>query len=501
MNILFACSEAFPFIKTGGLGDVAYALPEALKKLGDDVRLVLPAYRGVLEASDKIVELGEFMVKGFSVSYSFRLLQVTKKSYDTDVYLIDIPELYDRAGSPYCDEAGEPWMDNTERFVVFSQAVSLLTQCFTELESGNKWTVDVVHCNDWQTGLVPAFLKASGSSVKSIFTIHNLAYDGLFNYESFMQLDLPKEWWSGEFIEFYGSASMLKSAMIFSNSVTTVSPNYAHEICTEKLGLRFDGVLRSLGDKFSGILNGIDLDEWNPQNDPYIQQNYSTGKQVASSKRANKFALLKGTKLPQEDKPLLGFIGRLVEQKGIALICEILPELFKATNVSIIILGSGQSNYENELKKLAKTWPERLHLHIGYSESLAHRIEAGSDIFLMPSKFEPCGLNQMYSLRYGTLPVVNNTGGLADTVVNATLSTFKNNTASGFVMKNSDANSLLVCINTALELYTDKARWKQLQNTAMKKNSGWIKSAKAYRKLYAKKPAKTGKNSPEKVSQ
>jgi starch synthase len=494
MNILFACSEAFPFIKTGGLGDVAHALPVALRKLGDDVRLVLPAYRDALEACDDIIELGGFTVKGFTSNYPLRLLQASKNGFDTVVYLIDIPELYGRPGNPYCDEKGQPWADNTERFAVFSQAISLLSQYLAELETKYSWSVDVVHCNDWQTGMVPAFLKASNHQLKSVFTIHNLAYDGQLSHEEFIQLGFPEEWWSIDFVEFHGHASMLKSAMIFANAVTTVSPNYAREICTEELGFGFDGVLRSLGDKFSGILNGIDLNEWNPETDVYIQQNYSSGKQLASGKRANKLALLKDTQLPQNNMPLLGFIGRLVEQKGIALICEILPKLFKTTNVCMIILGSGQSHYETELRNLAKAWPKRLSLHIGYSESLAHRVEAGCDLFLMPSIFEPCGLNQMYSLRYGTLPIVNNTGGLADTVVDTILPTVKNQSANGFVMKNADVDSLFACINNALQLYANKALWEQLQNTAMKQDLGWISSAKAYRKLYAAQHSKPGKN-------
>ncbi len=494
MNILFACSEAFPYIKTGGLGDVAYALPAALRKLGDDVRLVLPAYREALNASDRLIKIGGFTVKGFEKSYHLRLLQATKNDFEGLVYLIDIPELYNRPGNPYSDNKGKPWADNLERFVVFSQAVSKLTQYLKKCNAAHNWSVDVVHCNDWQTGFVPVFLKASHNPLPSIFTLHNLAYDGQLSYKKFTKLGLPEKWWSADFLEFYGTASMLKSAMVFSDAVTTVSPNYAREICTRELGFGFDGVLRNLGKKFSGILNGVDLNEWNPRADPYIKQKYNAGKQLTSGKQLNKLALLKDTQLPQTDSPLLGFVGRLVEQKGISLICEILPELFKTTDVCMVILGSGPGHFETELKSLAKAWPQRLYLHIGYSESLAHRIEAGCDLFLMPSIFEPCGLNQMYSLRYGTLPIVNNTGGLADTVVNATSTTLKNKKANGFVMKKADADSLFICINNARKLYAEKALWKQMQSTAMKQKSGWIYSARAYRKLYVAQHSKAVKS-------
>ena len=484
MNILFAASEAFPFVKTGGLGDVMHALPAALAQSGDDVRIVIPAYRDAIEASDSVTELGGLDVQGAGNRHHMRILEAKKKGVDTVTYLVDIPALYDRPGSPYSDENGIVWPDNAERFIVFSRAVALMTRWLSGLKSGHSWSPDVVHCNDWQTGLVPAFLSRMDNAPATVFTIHNLSYDGFFSYEDFKWMALPQEWWSPDYVEFHGGLSLLKAGMVFSDAVTTVSPNYAKEVCTSEHGSGLDGVLRNLGSRFSGILNGIDTEIWNPETDPYIKQNYHFDKQLAAHKRTNKLDLLKTVGLPKRDVPLLGFIGRLVEQKGIDLITEVLPKLFETTNVCVVILGSGHTHYEDDLMELVKLWPDRLYVYVGYSEELAHKIEAGCDLFLMPSMFEPCGLNQMYSLHYGTLPVVNNTGGLADTVVNVTLPTLKDQTATGFVMLKDDANSLYASIISALELYENKALWERVQKTGMSEELGWETSAQAYRKLY-----------------
>ena len=272
--------------------------------------------------------------------------------------------------------------------------------------------------------------------------------------------------------------------MIFSDHVTTVSPTYAKEICTPEFGNRFEGVLSHLGSKLTGILNGIDLDIWNPQTDTHIAQNYSVDNKFTEGKAANKKDLLHRTGLPVSDAPLLGFVGRLVEQKGIDLITTVLPQLFENTDANMVVLGSGHMAYETDLMDLAAKYPAQLHVHIGYSEELAHQIEAGVDMFIMPSRFEPCGLNQMYSLRYGTPPVVNNTGGLADTVVDVSLQTLQNKTATGFVAKQADAESLYSILLSALDLYRNKKLWQQLCKTAMQQELGWDASAREYHKLY-----------------
>ncbi len=487
MNILFAASEAFPFIKTGGLGDVVHSLPVALNHQGDSVRLVLPAYRDVLASVDSLKELGFWDLPGAGHTHRVRVLQAHHDGIGDYLYLIDVPSLFDRAGNPYVHTDGFNWPDNAERFTVFSRAVAQLAKGIP----GTDWIADVVHCHDWQTGLVPAFLSMSHPRPKTVFTIHNLAYDGHFSHDDFTRLALPPEWWSPEYVEFYGGFSMLKAGMVFSDQVTTVSPTYAREICTPEYGYRFEGVLQNLGDKLSGILNGIDLNTWNPQTDDHISQNYSLDQPWVSGKLANKLDLLEKVGLPHIEStaakaPLLGFIGRLVEQKGVDLITAILPELFETTDAVMIILGSGHMLYEIELTELAEKYPSRLHVHIGYSEDLAHQIEAGCDLFIMPSRFEPCGLNQMYSLRYGTPPVVNFTGGLADTVTDASAMAIKDKTANGFVFHNVDAEALLSAIKYALVIYKKPKQWQQVCETAMQQELGWESSAKKYQALYQK---------------
>ena len=480
MNILFAASEAFPFIKTGGLGDVIHSLPVALNKLGNDVRLVLPAYRDVLASVDTLKDLGTIDVPGAGIRRKVRIIQAHEDTLGDYLYLIDVPELFDRPGNPYVHSDGYAWPDNAERYTVFSRAVALLAKWVP----GSSWRPDVVHCHDWQTGLVPAFLSMVHNAPATVFTIHNLAYDGYFSQADFNNLGLPPAWWSAEYAEFYGGFSMLKAGMVFSDHVTTVSPTYAKEICTPEFGNRFEGVLGALGDKLTGILNGIDLDVWDPQTDEYIEQNYSVDNKFIEGKFANKKGLLRITGLAQSDAPLLGFIGRLVEQKGVDLITDMLPQLFENTDAKMVLLGSGHMAYETSLMDLAARYPERLHVHIGYSEELAHQIEAGTDMFIMPSRFEPCGLNQMYSLRYGTPPVVNNTGGLADTVVDASLKTLQDKTATGFVVKQADSEALYATILSALDLYKNTILWQQLCKTAMQQELGWELSAHEYQKLY-----------------
>ena len=492
MNILFAASEAYPFIKTGGLGDVVHSLPIALNQLGDDVRLVLPAYRDVLASVDSLKELGYWDLPGVGVTHRVRILQAHHEGLADYLYLVDVPSLFDRAGNPYVHSDGFNWPDNAERFTVFSRAVA---QMATGIP-GTDWIPEVVHCHDWQTGLIPAFLSMAHPRPKTVFTIHNLAYDGHFSQSDFIKLALPPEWWSPDYVEFYGGFSMLKAGMVFADQVTTVSPTYAREICTAEYGYRFEGVLQSLGDKLSGILNGIDLNIWNPKTDSYLSQNYSlkNGKarqQWISRKLANKQDLLNKVGLLHDEStaaevPLLGFIGRLVEQKGVDLITAMLPGLFETTDAVMIILGSGHMLYETELQTLAERYPSRLHVHIGYSEALAHQIEAGCDLFIMPSRFEPCGLNQMYSLRYGTPPVVNFTGGLADTVTDATAMAQEDKTANGFVFNDVNADALLSTIKRALTIYKKPEQWQPICETAMQQELGWEFSANKYQQLYQK---------------
>lgn len=485
MKVLFAASEMYPLIKTGGLADVAYSLPRALAQAGADVRVVLPAYHELLKKIESFRIIGWQQVPGISQAHKARIIEVQDEAFDVPVWLVDIPQLFCRPGNPYSSPEGYDWPDNAERYASFSRVVAALAVDAI----GTDWQADVVHSNDWQTGLVSAFLSLEELAVTKVFTIHNLAYGGHYSHEEFNQLKLPWEWWSHEAMEFYNGFSMLKAGIVFSDHVTTVSPTYAQEICTAEFGYGFEGLLRSRQHKLTGILNGIDTDDWNPATDPHIAQHYEAGQpDVVASKRKNRQALLKAlganAKQQRNAAPVLGFIGRLVEQKGIDLLLHAIPRLMNETNARFVVLGSGQRDYEQRLAALARKWPDRVFLHIGYSEPLAHLVEAGADLFLMPSRFEPCGLNQMYSLRYGTPPVVHRTGGLADTVSHATEATVKDGTGNGFVFEDQHPDALVNAITDALSMRSRHKLWKQLVHNAMNEENDWQGSASQYLDLY-----------------
>ncbi|MCW8827065.1 MAG: glycogen synthase GlgA [Gammaproteobacteria bacterium] len=484
MRVLFAASEAYPLIKTGGLGDVIHGLPMALNNKGVDVRLVLPAYRSLMNKIESLQIIGRFEVAGANRTHMVQVIESRFNGTGIPLLLIDVPELFDRDGGPYLHLDGHDWPDNAERFSVFSRAVAELSM--DVINSG--WSADIVHCHDWQTGLVPAFLQNIPSAPKSIFTIHNLAYAGLFNYESFASLGFPPEWWSPELIEFYDSMSMLKAGILFADEVTTVSPRYAYEITTPEFGHGMDGVLRSVEHKLVGILNGIDHDTWDPQSDVTLAQNYSINSDYVAGKRANKKALFAELGLSTDktslEKPLLGFVGRLVEQKGIDLILELIPQLMRRHDLNIVILGSGHEHYEIELTEMMGHYPENLSVEIGYSERRAHLIEAAADLFLMPSRFEPCGLNQLYSLCYGTLPIVHYAGGLADSVVDATVENIDTRQATGFHFYTPDVDAFYGAVERALKMFQDKRLWNQLIETAMAQDFSWEHSSEDYISLY-----------------
>jgi starch synthase len=485
MKVLFTSSEMYPLIKTGGLADVSWSLPQALAANGADVRIVLPAYLDIMKQIKTFRIAGWLELLGVNRHYDARVIEVQDETLPVNLWLIDIPELYCRAGNPYLDPDGYDWPDNAERFTVFSRAVAGLA-----VDHANTgWTPDVVHSNDWQTGLVAAFLSLQSSPVIKIFTIHNLAYGGHYSHDEFMALKLPSEWWSHESLEFYSGFSMLKAGIVFSDHVTTVSPTYAKEICTADFGYGFEGLLHSRQHKLTGILNGIDSDKWNPATDSSLAANYSPGQDdILEAKRKNRQALLKafGANLKQSRSaaPVLGFIGRLVEQKGVDLLLQVIPRLLANTTARFVVLGSGQADYEQRLQQLSELHADRVFLHLGYSEPLAHQIEAGSDLFLMPSRFEPCGLNQLYSLRYGTPPVVHKTGGLADTVVHASAEALHQGTATGFVFTRQHADALYDAIDYALSLRRRPKVWKKLVQNAMHQHFDWQDSAQQYLDLY-----------------
>lgn len=505
MKILFAASEAHPLIKTGGLADVSGSLPNALAALKHKLRLVLPAYRAVMDklpAGVSLKKVAQMSVQGCGREFTATVLQLKASAVpgiDVPVWLVDIPQLFDRAGNPYLAADGFDWWDNGERFALFSKVVAELAMD----RLGLNWQPDVVHANDWQTGLVPALLSLEKQRPLTVFTVHNMAYPGNFPRSLFEQLKLPWALWDSEGVEFWGHFSLLKAGLIKADQVTTVSPTYAKEICYPEFAYGFEGVLqkRQAQGRLLGIINGIDTHVWNPSVDGLIVENYSATKGRVAGKQRNKESLLSDLcvlrgephkksiqrLLSYSEQPLIGIVGRLVEQKGIDLVLQILPDILQQTDANFIIVGTGDKVYEAQIKALAKKYCGRVWAFIGYSESLAHRVEAGADLFLMPSRFEPCGLNQMYSLAYGTPPIVHHTGGLADTVVNATEEHIKQGVATGFVFYDPSRQALKSTLLHALHLFTKKRTWQKIQKTGMEQDFGWQASAKQYIKLYSEK--------------
>lgn len=471
MKILFATSEAYPLIKTGGLADVSGSLPRALQNLGNEIRLVLPGYQDVMSGC-KRRKLLSFEQDGHEVT----LWQTMLPGSRVTVWLVDCAEFFDRPGNPYHDEQGEPWPDNAQRFALFCRVIARMALD----RLGLAWQPDVVHCNDWQTGLVPVELRHEPQRPATLFTIHNLAYQGLFSQQIFQSLRLDEELWRFDRLEFHDHLSFIKGGLVFADRINTVSPTYAAEIQTPLFGHGLDGLLRHARSRLSGIINGIDEREWNPGSDKHLAQRYNL--RSLDKKEGNKRALQREFRLkPKGDVPLLALVGRLVSQKGIDMLIDVLPGLLEQS-MQLVILGSGERAVEQQLLELALRYPERIAVSIGYNEALAHRIEAGADIFLMPSRFEPCGLNQLYSLRYGTLPLVSPVGGLVDTVFDA--DAHHDTQANGFVMTEVSAVALLETAQRALSCFRDRQRWRQLQHNAMAQDFSWGRSAQEYLQLY-----------------
>ena len=484
MKILFVASESYPLVKTGGLGDVVYSLPHALHARGADIRLVLPGYRALLRQLDQVRILGWHDVRAAEGIVSARILETRHPDFAFPLWIVDCPPLFDRPGNPYVAANGQDWPDNGERYTVFARVVAQLAGDVLGID----WQPDVVHTHDWQTVLVAAFLHEQPIRPKTVFTIHNLAYGGYFSHSDFLRLQLPSHWWSAEGVEFHGGFSMLKAGILFSDIVTTVSPTYAAEICTPEFGYGLDGLLLSRQYKLHGILNGIDTALWNPSTDVHLAAHYSMSR-INPGKRRNKLALLQRFMPDAGDtelaEPLLGLVGRLVEQKGIDWVLAAMPDLLDLTDARFVILGSGQAVFEKRLVRLSKAYPQRVFVEIGYDEALAHQIEAGADLFLMPSRFEPCGLNQMYSLRYGTPPIVFKTGGLADTVIDVNETTVADATANGFVFDTPTVGAFSDTVQRALAMLQQPADWRRLQQSGMGRSFDWNESAGHYLSLYS----------------
>ncbi len=470
MKILLAASEVVPYAKTGGLADVAGALPKALAKLGHDVSVVMPRYN-----VEKITSRGQKLNGTLQVPFNFSTIQTdvyVDRSGEVPVYFIDNPQYYSR-GKLY-EQA-----DDVERFAFFSRAI-------LELAKALGGGFDLFHLNDWMTGLVPAYMKTvyagdpQVASTKTLFTIHNMAFPGLFLPGDLAKFGLPEWLYRTEGgVEFYGAASTLKAGLVFSDAISTVSPKYAREIQTPEFGERFDGLLRARAGDLFGILNGVDYDEWNPATDKFIAANFSP--ENLAGKRECKRSLLSAFQLPENlDRPLIGCISRLSDQKGFDLILDVAARMLDR-NVAFVLLGSGAEVYERAFQSLRDSRADRVGVYLGFSNELAHKIEAGADMFLMPSRFEPCGLNQMYSLKYGTVPIVRAAGGLDDTIQNFDRSAREGN---GFKFYDYDSRQLLEKIYEALMVYDNRELWRSLMLNGMHSDFSWDASARKYVELY-----------------
>jgi starch synthase len=476
MNILFVTSEIHPLTKTGGLADVSGALPAALRKLDMDVRVLIPGYSKVLAAlpDKKLLVSLELPVHG-----RFNLYSAAMPDNAVPLIVLDHPAYFDRRGGPYQDISGQDWPDNYLRFGLLSEVAALLGSSDSPLN----WSVDLVHCNDWQTGLTPAYLHhRNARPAATLMTIHNLAYQGIFPPHTLAELNLPPSSFSIEGLEYYGNLSFLKAGLYYADHISTVSPSYAAEIQQEALGFGLQGLLFQRRAQLTGIVNGIDTNDWNPASDPHLSHNYRIGDM--SGKAAVKRQLQADHSLTKsKDTPLCGIISRMTHQKGQDMLLAIAPQLIEA-GVQIIVLGSGDTLLETQLRQLAAEYPAQVSVVIGYDEGLAHCIEAGADIFLMPSRFEPCGLNQMYSQRYGTPPIVHRTGGLADTVTDTTSAALADGSATGFMFDEATPAAFLAAVQRALASYRNPRQWNQIKKHAMERDFSWEASATHYQKLY-----------------
>jgi len=479
LKVLFVSSEVFPLIKTGGLADVSGSLPSALKSLGVDIRILIPGYSAVLNQLNDLQYIAS--IHNLPVIGDAELLLGTIAGSLIKVIVIKSASLYERDGGPYLDVKGNEWQDNPIRFGILSKVAALLSGTETPIKD---WQPKIVHCNDWQTGLTPAYMKlVENTKAKSIISIHNMAFQGCYSPDFVSTLGLPEAGFTIEGFEYHGQLSFLKAGIFYAAAITTVSPRYAKEIQTAAFGFGLEGLLAKRGDEIKGILNGIETDEWNPETDPYLIKNYSASK-IAGKKQV-KSALQQQYGLNIDaDAPLLGVVSRLTHQKGLDMLLPNMQRLLDA-GCQFVLLGGGEAALEIAFQAIATQNPGRASVTIGYNEPLSHQIMAGCDMFVMPSRFEPCGLNQLYGLAYGTPPIVNATGGLADSVIDTNPASIKNKTANGFVMVEASADGLLACITRALDVFRNDAKtWQKIQKNGMSQNLSWDKSALEYLALY-----------------
>lgn len=486
LSILFVTSEVVPFVKTGGLADVSSALPLALTELGHDVRIVVPKYGTVSERRNRIHEIKRLKdipiaVAGEETMATVKSSQVVNSRAKVQVYLVTNDKYLEAVKGIYQDSAtGKDYPINDERFIFFQKAV--LETC---VRLG--WRPDVIHCNDWQTALIPALLKEMYAKdnffahTRVVFTMHNLAYQGIFPATTFDKIGLPQKAFTAAGLEAGGNVNFMKGGILYADAVSTVSPTYAKEVMTSAHGMGLEGVLKKNKDKFFGILNGVDTEIWNPGTDKLIDTKYTPAS--LEGKFENKTALASKFNMSADlDVPVIGMIGRMVEQKGYDLVIAAMDELAKL-GAQIIFMGEGEKKYHTALEKAARKY-KNVGLVPGYDEETAHLIIAGSDILLMPSRFEPCGLNQLYALAYGTVPVVHKTGGLADSIIDYNP---KKGAGNGFVFTQHSPEALLEALQRALALYRDEEKWEALQQSIMAEDHSWKASAEEYvEKLYRK---------------
>ena len=482
MKVLSVASEVYPLIKTGGLADVAGALPAALSMHGVDMRVLLPGYQQVMAKLRNPVPLVKF---DDLLGVTATILASTIDG--VDYLVLDAPELFDRKGGPYTDAANADHPDNWLRFAALSRAAANIAEGALD-----DWTPDIVHAHDWQAGLTPVYMvQGKAASTPTVMTIHNIAFQGQFGPDIFPKLGLPQSVFSMDGVEYYGDVSFLKGGLQMATAITTVSPTYAQEIRTPAFGMGLDGLINAHADNLHGIVNGIDTEVWDPSSDQLIAANYSHSKM--KKRQANRKALAEYFGFGDTDGPVFTVVSRLTWQKGIDVLTELADDIV-AMGGKLAVLGSGDQALEAALKSAAERHPGHVGLVVGYNEALSHLMQAGGDVILVPSRFEPCGLTQLYGLRYGNVPLVARTGGLADTIIDANEAASAAEVATGFQFSPVTPDALREALRRAVRAFAEPKVWAQLQSQGMKSDVSWDRSALRYASLYAELLASKSEN-------